>query len=95
MTRSTSISVACAFAITRRPRCHRNLPEGYKFCPFDGAETVVEAMDPRAALGLASDPGIEGVATEVRAIQWKQPDAGPAARTCTGVCRLGGDGSVC
>ena len=33
----------------------------------EGAETVVEAMDPRAALGLANDPGIEGVATEVRA----------------------------
>jgi uncharacterized protein (DUF302 family) len=32
----------------------------------DGAETVVEAMDPRAALGLAHDPGIAEVATEVR-----------------------------
>lgn len=32
----------------------------------DGQETVVEAMDPRAAMSLANDEGIERVANEVR-----------------------------
>lgn len=32
----------------------------------DGQETVVEAMDPRAAMSLADDEGIERVANEVR-----------------------------
>src|SRR5687768_16291857 len=27
------------------PRCHRFLPEGYKFCPYDG-ESTVERVDP-------------------------------------------------
>lgn len=33
----------------------------------DGDETVVEAMDPAAAMSLAHDPAIAEVATEVRA----------------------------
>jgi len=32
----------------------------------DGAETVVEAMDPRAALGLIDDPAVGEVASEAR-----------------------------
>ncbi len=32
----------------------------------DGQETVIEAMDPRAAMSLADDEGIERVANEVR-----------------------------
>ena len=33
----------------------------------DGAETIVEAMDPMAVLGIVDAPGVRGVADEARA----------------------------
>jgi uncharacterized protein (DUF302 family) len=52
----------------------------------DGAETIVEAMDPMAALGMADAPGVRPIAVEAaarleRAIAVLEPAPLPAATT--------------